>query len=72
MKVVSKFQVSIFYTFLEVSHKRTSWSGRYGSGRAIILNDSTSPKMVIKIYFNFFNFFSRFLSCFNVIKVTHI
>jgi len=31
----------------------------HASDRFIVLNDSTSPKMFIKIYFNFFRFFFK-------------
>ena len=38
--------------------------GRLGSGRFMILNDSASPKMVIKLYFNFCQFFKKILELF--------
>ena len=43
-----KFNVSIFYTIQEISHKRA-----LRSGRLIVLNNSSSLKMVIKMYFIF-------------------
>ena len=49
MKIVSKFHVYIFYTFQEIRRQRELMPGRF-----IVLNDLSSPKMVIKIYFNFF------------------
>ena len=54
---VHSFQVPISYTFREMRCQRAMWSGRAGSDRFIVLNDSASPKMVIKIYLNIFRFF---------------
>ena len=31
--------------------------GRVGSGRFIVLDDSDSPNMIMKMYFNYFLFF---------------
>ena len=59
----STFHVPIFYTLREMSHQRALLSGRF-----IVLNDSTSPKIVIKLYFNFFWFWMS--SCLNVDEVT--
>ena len=59
MKVVQNVHVSIFYTFPEISRKIASRSSRF-----IVLSNSASPKMVIKIYFNFFRFFSKVLQLF--------
>ena len=39
------------------SNSVTDGSGRAGLSRSIVLNDSTGPKMVIKLYFNFSYFF---------------
>ena len=38
----------------------------------ILLNDSAIPKMIIEIYFNFFRFFLKGLSCLNVVEATHM
>ena len=46
---MSKFHVSVFYIFQEKIRQRAH--------RFIVLNDSSSPKMVIKLYFNFLRFF---------------
>ena len=54
MKIVLKFHVSIFYTFWEISRQKALRSGQLGSSRLIVLNDSASPKMVIKLNLNFF------------------
>ena len=64
MKIVSKFHAHIFYTFREISLQRALQSGRFGPGRVelgrfIILNDSASPKIVKKMYFNFFRFYFK-------------
>ena len=37
--------------------KKSAVIFRVGPGQFIVLNDSASPKMVVKIYFNFFRFF---------------
>ena len=55
---LKKFQIvrekSNFGRFLTVW---THSAGRVGSGRFVVLNDSASPKMIMKIYFNFFRLF---------------
>ena len=38
--------------------------GRVGPDRSIVLNDSASPKMVIKIYSNFLQLFVKVLQLF--------
>ena len=48
----------------EISRQRASRFGRVGSGRLIILYDSASPKMVIKMYLHFFDFFLKVLELF--------
>ena len=60
MKIVSKFRVSIFYTFPEISRQKASRLGLIGSGSVELvhcLSDSITPKMIIKMYFNFLRFF---------------
>ena len=52
-QTMSKFQVHISRTLREISRQRASPFGQVGSGRFIVLNDSTSPKMIMKMYFNF-------------------
>ena len=84
---MSKFHVSIFYTFREMNRQRALRSGRVGlvlvglgrvglgwvgSGRFIILNDLAAPKKVIKMYLNFFLFLKTFYRSLNVDEVTHI
>ena len=59
-----KFQFSIFYTFQEIRRQRALLWGRvgsirFGSGQFIVLNDSASLRMVIRLDFNFFRFFKR-------------
>ena len=51
MKILSKFHVSIIYTFEEISNQIA-----LRSGRVIVSIDSASRKMVIKMYSNFFRF----------------
>ena len=46
-----------FYNLCEISHQRTLRSRRVGLGRLIVLNDSASPQMVLKINSNFLWFF---------------
>ena len=50
MESVSTFHGPIFYTFREISHQR-AFDGFDGSGQSIVLNNSASPKMVIKMFF---------------------
>jgi len=64
LNVVSKFAVAIFYTFQEISRQRALRSGRF-----IVLNDSASSKMVIKMYLHFFQSFWSYL---NIIEATYI
>ena len=52
--------VKISRTFREISHQRASQSSPARSGRFIVLNDSASPKKVIKLYLHFFRFFEMF------------
>ena len=40
---------------------KPSKSVTVGPGRFIVLNDSADPKMVIKLYFNFYDFFLKVL-----------
>ena len=56
MKVVLKFHASIFHTCREISRQRALRSGTF-----IVLSNSASLKMVIKLYFNFFRFFLKVL-----------
>ena len=49
---VSKYHVPIFYAFGEISRQIELWSGQF-----LILNDSASPKMIIKMHFIFFKGF---------------
>ena len=50
---------SNFYTFREISRQRALRSGMFGLGWFIDKNDSASPKIVIKMYFNFFLLFLK-------------
>ena len=43
---------------------KTSKNITVGPGRFIVLNDSASPKMVMKAYFNFFRFLLKVLELF--------
>ena len=52
MKVVSKFHVYFLYFPINMPSKSVT----VGLGRFIVLNVSASPKMVIKMYFNFKGF----------------
>ena len=54
---MSKFHVSISYTLREICRQGALRSGRAGPRQFIILNDSASPKMVMKVYFILFQFF---------------
>ena len=57
----------IFHTFREISRQIALGSGRVRSSRTgwiTVLNDSASPKMVMKIYLYFFRFFSKVLELF--------
>ena len=38
----------------------------------IVLNDSASPRIVIKTYSNFFRFLNDSESCLNIVEATHI
>ena len=49
---------------LDFPRNKLSKSVTVGSDRFIVLNDSTSPKMIIKIYFNFFQIFVKVLELF--------
>ena len=52
---------------------RPSKSVTIGQGRFIVLNDSASPKRVVKIHFNFFRlFFKKLYSCLNVVEATYV
>ena len=56
IKVVSKFDASIFYIFWEIGHQRAlrfDQVGLAGPGRFIVWNYSDIHKMVIKMYFDF-------------------
>ena len=69
MKIVSKFQLSIFHTFQEISRKTALLTDRVGAGhigsdRFIILNDSARPKIVIKTYIYIFSDFVQVLELF--------
>ena len=71
MKIVSKLHVPIAYNF----RKKYAVKQRYGRAKVscfIVSNDSASPKMGIKMYFNFFPIFFKVLSCFNAFETTHI
>ena len=57
MKVVWKFHANNLYAFREICRQRPLRSVQVGSGQFIVLNNSASPKMVMKMYFNFFRFF---------------
>ena len=62
MKGVLKIHGFIFDTFREISRQRALLLGRVGSGwvgpaRFIVLKNSASPKIDIKIYFNSYKFF---------------
>ena len=46
-------------------------AGRAGSDKFTVLNDSASPKMIMKIYFSFSDFFKRFGSCLNAVEATY-
>ena len=54
MKIVSKFHVLIFYSFRELSRQKALRSSKVGPVHR------SSPKMVIKIVFKFFDFFKGF------------
>ena len=43
--------------YVAVEALRSGWIRSCRVGSFIVLNDSVSPKMVIKMYFNFFQFF---------------
>ena len=62
MKIAPKFHVRIFYiyTFWEISSQKALWSDRVWPCRFIVLNDSASPKLVIRIYSNFFKVLELF------------
>ena len=66
MKIMSKFHIPIFYTFREISRQRASLlkpskSVTVGPGWFIVLNlDSSSHKMVIKMYFHISDFLKVF------------
>ena len=67
MKIVSKYHVSLLHTFQEISRQIILRLGRVRPGRAGPVNrsnDSASPKMVIQIYFNFFQIFLKVLELF--------
>ena len=48
-----KIEVPFFWTFLEIC-RQSAGLGRVKSGCSIVLNDSASHKIVIKIYIFFF------------------
>ena len=48
LEIVSKFYIPIFFTFREISV--TAEPGQVGLGRFIVLNDSASFKIAIKMY----------------------
>ena len=58
LKTWSQNFTLLSFTLFEKSAVKESYS-RDGPSRFIILNDSAGPKMVIKIYFNFFRFFLK-------------
>ena len=64
MKIVFKFHAPILYSSREISRQIALRSGRVGSNQFIISNDSASSIMIIKIYLNFFRFFSKVLELF--------
>ena len=61
MKIVSKFYdpYLLYLPRNKPSKSITVWPGLF-----ILLNDSICPKMVIKVYFNFFRFFKKILELF--------
>ena len=69
MKIMTKYQ---FHYLLLFPRNKPSKSVTVGSDRFIVLNDSASPKMVMKMYFNFVDYLKSFLSCFNIVEATHI
>ena len=52
MNFVSKLQYHISYIFREIGRQIALRSDRF-----TVLNESGSPNMVVKMYFNFFRFF---------------
>ena len=56
MKDLNEACVSNFYTFQEISRQIVLRSGRVELGWLIVLNDSASSKMVIKMFINLFLF----------------
>ena len=59
MKIFLKFHVPIFYIFRETNRQRAS-----RTEQLIVLNDLASPKMVIRIFFNYLLNFSKVLEMF--------
>ena len=62
----------IYFPKNKPSNSVTVRSGRVQPGRFIVLNDSASPEMVIKIYFNFFRLFLKVLELFQYRRGDHI
>ena len=58
IKIVSNFTF-LSLKFREISRQKTSRLGRAGSCRFIVLNESASPKMIIKNVFYFFPIFFK-------------
>ena len=49
IKIVSKFDIHIYYIFGKINRQTALLSGRVGTGRFMVLKNSASFKMVIKI-----------------------
>ena len=74
---LSKISVSNFDStnsrpfLLYFLRNNSSKSVTVGLGRFIVLNDSASPKIVLKMYFNFSDIFLKVLIYFNDVEATH-
>ena len=59
MRIVSEFYIPIF-----ILSDKSAVKERHGRAGSLFLNDSASPKMGIKIYFNIFRFFIKVVELF--------
>ena len=62
---IKLFESRFFFFKISRPYQRASWLGWVGLsrvvlGRLIVLDDSASSKMIVKMYFNFYLFFISF------------